>query len=93
MSDFIALFDYYPLPLATKHLGCEEIELLVLADAARDIPACDASIVNVRHAIAAPVSGVKYLTGKDGVRRTFSYSSFMSNDAHSLKMSISVPEG
>ncbi|WP_264704860.1 hypothetical protein [Pantoea agglomerans] len=33
MSDFIALFDYYPLPLATKHLGCEEIELLVLAHA------------------------------------------------------------
>ncbi|SCB84641.1 hypothetical protein [Kosakonia oryziphila] len=27
------LFDYYPLPLATKHLGCEEIELLVLAHA------------------------------------------------------------
>ncbi|KAF6638375.1 MULTISPECIES: helix-turn-helix transcriptional regulator [Pantoea] len=46
-----------------------------------------------QHVIAAPVSGVKCLTGKDGVRRTFSYSSFMSNDAHSLKMSIYVPGG
>lgn len=33
MSDFIALFDYYPLPLATKHLDCEETELLLLAHA------------------------------------------------------------
>lgn len=33
MSDFIALLDYYPLPLVTKHPGCEEIELLVLAHA------------------------------------------------------------
>ncbi|WP_294911939.1 hypothetical protein [Tatumella sp. UBA2305] len=33
MSDFIALFDYDPLPLATKHPGCEEIGLLVLAHA------------------------------------------------------------
>lgn len=45
------------------------------------------------HVIAAPVSGVKCLTGRDGVKRTFSYSSFMSNDAPSLKMSIYVPEG
>lgn len=44
------------------------------------------------HVIAAPVSGVKCLTGKDGVRRTFRYSSFMSNDAPSLKMAIYVPE-
>jgi hypothetical protein len=62
------------------------------ANAARDIPACDASLINVRYVIAAPVSGVKCLTGKDVVRRTLSYSSLMSNDAHSLKMSISVPE-
>ncbi|WP_313045133.1 helix-turn-helix transcriptional regulator [Pantoea eucalypti] len=45
------------------------------------------------HVIAAPVSGTKCLTGKDGVKRNFSYSSFMSNDAPSLKMSIYVPEG
>lgn len=44
------------------------------------------------HAITAPVSGTKCLTGKDGVKRTFSYSSFISNDNPLLKMSIYVPE-
>ncbi|MEZ3415482.1 helix-turn-helix domain-containing protein [Pantoea dispersa] len=43
------------------------------------------------HVITAPVSGEKKLTGKDGITRTFSYSTFTSNDSPALKLAIYVP--
>ena len=33
MTDFAAILEYYPLPLAAKHPDCEETELLLLAHA------------------------------------------------------------
>ncbi|WP_416212991.1 hypothetical protein [Pantoea eucrina] len=45
------------------------------------------------HVITAPVSGVKKLTGKDGVTRAFCYSTFTSNDSPALKLAIYVPAG
>ncbi|WP_343463181.1 helix-turn-helix transcriptional regulator [Pantoea sp.] len=43
------------------------------------------------HVITAPVSGEKKLTGKDGITRKFSYSTFTSNDSPALKLAIYVP--
>lgn len=43
------------------------------------------------HVITAPVSGEKKLTGKDGIVRTFCYSTFTSNDSPALKVSVYVP--
>jgi len=43
------------------------------------------------HVITAPVSGEKKLTGKDGITRTFCYSTFTSNDSPALKLAMYVP--
>ncbi|MEZ3501393.1 helix-turn-helix transcriptional regulator [Pantoea sp. KPR_PJ] len=43
------------------------------------------------HEIAAPVSGIKTLTGKDHVTRRYCYSTFISNDAKQLKLALYTP--
>jgi transcriptional regulator with XRE-family HTH domain len=40
------------------------------------------------HAIAAPMSGIKLLTDRKGAKKSYCYSTFISNDARNLKLSL-----